>query len=115
MNMDGDIMYKNKLFVLTAAVLMLTTALAAVSGGDIAPRGTPANADSEPNDSVADATNITAETITIPGTLESGDTSDVYKIWLNNTGGNAETVTFNCDFNRSDGVSIEVFDEAGIG
>jgi len=108
-------MDKKKIFVLTVAVLMITTTLAAVSGGEIGPRGTPANADSEPNEDVADATNITAETITIPGTLDGGDDSDVYKIWLNNTGANAETVTFNCDFNRSNGVSIEVFDEAGIG
>lgn len=103
-------MIRNKLLVLVVAGFMLTMAFASMTGL-AGPRGLPDNADSEPNASIADATNITSNSITIPGTLNGGDDADVYKIWLDNNGGNADSVSILADFNTSTGVSIEINDE----
>ena len=105
-------MKKNLVFMMIG--LLLLAAMAGVSVAGTAPRGTPDNADSEPNGSTATATNITLASTNIPGTLTGIDDSDVYKIWLSNTGGSADTVTIIADFNTSNGVSIEITDASGF-
>jgi hypothetical protein len=53
--------------------LMLVSALAGLTTAVPASRGTPDNTDSEPNDTYPTATNITLNTVNIPGTLNGAD------------------------------------------
>jgi hypothetical protein len=107
-------MDNGKAIALLVVGLMLASALADLASAFPASRGLPDNADSEPNETVAQATNITLATANIPGTLNGADATDIYKIWLTNTGANADTVTVLVNFNNSNGVSLTVTDSGGF-
>jgi|GEM_PF-5128785 len=94
--------------------LMLMTALAGLTNAIPASRGVPDNADSEPNDTYPTATNITLGSASIPGTLIGADSQDVYKIWLTNSGGNADTITVQTHYNNTNGIGIEITDAGGF-
>lgn len=99
----------NKSIAFALVGLMLASALAGVVSA-----GTPDNADSEPNGTLAQATAITLTSANIPGTLNGADNIDLYKVQLTNSGGNADTLTMICDYNTSTGVGIEITDSGGF-
>ena len=107
-------MVRQKSIAILLVCLLLASALATLTTAVPASRGTPDNADSEPNDTYATATNITSGAVLIPGTLNGADSTDMYKIWLTNSGGNADTITVSPSFNTSNGVSIEITDTGGF-
>jgi hypothetical protein len=107
-------MVKQKSIAFFIVGLMLVSAFAGLTTAVPESRGTPDNIDSEPNDTYPTATNITLNTVNIGGTLNGADATDVYKIWLTNTGGNADTITVQSDYNTSNGIGIEITDAGGF-
>jgi hypothetical protein len=107
-------MVQQKSIAFFVAGLMLISAFAGLTTAVPGSRGTPDNTDSEPNDTYPTATNITLNTVSFPGTLNGADSTDVYKIWLTNSGGNADTITVQSDYNTSNGIGIEITDAGGF-
>jgi hypothetical protein len=107
-------MTNSKAIAFALVGLMLASALANVVSAGPATRGTPDNTDSEPNNTIPQATAITLNTVNFPGTLNGADNADVFKIQLSNSGGFADTMTVIADFNTSNGVGIEVTDAQGF-
>jgi hypothetical protein len=73
-----------------------------------------APAETEPNDSFAQATLVDSDTATITGTLSQTDNVDMYKMTLNRTGVNVESVNATLTKTSSGGqVRLYIYDEEG--